>query len=406
MPMTPPRELIRTTRPRRSRRMSGNALCTTRTAPQKLVSICALASATEVISAAPARPQPAQATTASSRSPSVPMRANPAATEASLSTSMAKGVHPPGDVAPTAGPEYGPSPTVESVGAGQTDPADAPVTRTTGLSPAGVGGLLVSVMSGSSRSRPRCRPAAGLRPPAGREERARSPRTGARPPSGSPPFRHRRFGPHGGPHGRRQFGHDGQAQARPLPASRTRSELKWRSKTSVQLVGGMPGPSSPTQMNGRPSTRPAPTVTTVSGKGSGVLDQVGHHLAQPIGVSRHPDRPGRRHGGQLDTELGRPGPKPSATWPTTAARRPVAGRGEAVGVQPGQVEQVLDQSLETTSLAADDGPPLGRIVGRPVDHRLGVAPDRGQRRPQLMGDATGGTDVPAPGPAPGWRPWC
>ena len=109
--------------------------------------------------------------------------------------------------------------------------------------------------------------------------------------------------------------------------------------------------------------------------------------------------PSARRGDQLETELGGPGPEAVGhlTDHGGAVDRLQVER-EAVGVQPGQVEQVLDQSLEAARLAADDGGCFRRVVGGPVDHRLGVAADRGQRCPQLVGDGQEELAFLLPGP--------
>src|SRR6266702_3016397 len=98
MPITPPIELISTIRPARWARIAGRTRCTTRTLPQKLVSSCALASCTDEHSAAPARPQPAAATTASSRPAASSTAATPERTDSSSSTSIARPAQPPDDV--------------------------------------------------------------------------------------------------------------------------------------------------------------------------------------------------------------------------------------------------------------------------------------------------------------------
>ena len=60
-----------------------------------------------------------------------------------------------------------------------------------------------------------------------------------------------------------------------------------------------------------------------------------------------------------------------------------------MGLEPGQVEQVADQPVEPAHLLVHGLERLVELVG--ADHALGhgldVARDRGERRPQLMGDA-------------------
>ena len=79
--------------------------------------------------------------------------------------------------------------------------------------------------------------------------------------------------------------------------------------------------------------------------------------------------------------------KPPTTWRTTSAASTRAEvEREAVGIEAGEVEQVLDEALEPPGLAADDGGGRMRVVGGPVEHGLGVAADRGERGAQLVGD--------------------
>ena len=96
---------------------------------------------------------------------------------------------------------------------------------------------------------------------------------------------------------------------------------------------------------------------------------------------------------------------PSATCRTTV--RQIHGpevEGEAVGIQAGQVEEVLDQAFEPTGLGADDRGCGHRIIGGPVEDGIGVAADRGQRVCGAHGRPRGGIAVPGRGPGPGWRP--
>jgi hypothetical protein len=128
MPMTPPMELISTMRPPPCARMAGSTCCTTRTQPQKLVSSWAFASPIVHCSTAPARPHPAQATSASIRPPAASMPATPVRTESSSSTSMTKPAHPPEVVPRLLAPVTAQPAACSSPAQALPMPADAPVT--------------------------------------------------------------------------------------------------------------------------------------------------------------------------------------------------------------------------------------------------------------------------------------
>src|SRR6266581_2678003 len=130
MPITPPIELISTIRPARWARIAGRTRCTTRTLPQKLVSSCALASCTDEHSAAPARPQPAAATTASSRPAASSTAATPERTDSSSSTSIARPAQPPDDVPRLLAPVTVQPAACSRSAQARPMPAEAPVTRT------------------------------------------------------------------------------------------------------------------------------------------------------------------------------------------------------------------------------------------------------------------------------------
>ena len=72
-----------------------------------------------------------------------------------------------------------------------------------------------------------------------------------------------------------------------------------------------------------------------------------------------------------------------ASSPTSSLDHP-----ELVGLQPGEVEQVVDQPLEPAHLLVDRDQRIVHVFG--LDHafgnRLDVAGDGGQRRTQLVGD--------------------
>src|SRR5690348_1337813 len=129
MPMTPPMELISTMRPPPCARMAGSTCCSTRTQPQKLVSSWAFASPIVHCSTAPARPHPAQATSASIR-PAASMPATPVRTESSSSTSMTRPAHPPEVVPRLLAPVTAQPAACSSPAQARPMPADAPVMST------------------------------------------------------------------------------------------------------------------------------------------------------------------------------------------------------------------------------------------------------------------------------------
>ena len=76
----------------------------------------------------------------------------------------------------------------------------------------------------------------------------------------------------------------------------------------------------------------------------------------------------------------------AASSTTSAASTSRRWNEKLARVELGQVQQVGDEPLEAAGLGGDDrGGPRG-VGGRPVGDRLRIAPDRGERGPQLMGD--------------------
>src|SRR5690606_7038407 len=63
---------------------------------------------------------------------------------------------------------------------------------------------------------------------------------------------------------------------------------------------------------------------------------------------------------------------------------------EPAGLQPGSVEQLLDKLVELVGLLGNGDDEIALAVGVPLDvirqQGAGEAFDRGQRRPQLVGD--------------------
>lgn len=63
-----------------------------------------------------------------------------------------------------------------------------------------------------------------------------------------------------------------------------------------------------------------------------------------------------------------------------------AGQCHLVGIEPGQVEQVSDQPLQSRRLAPDDPTNLGDPIrgDDPVGQRLGIPADGGERSAQVV----------------------
>ena len=59
----------------------------------------------------------------------------------------------------------------------------------------------------------------------------------------------------------------------------------------------------------------------------------------------------------------------AARLATSAASTGAAVEAEPPGVEPGQVEQVLDEALEAAGLGADDVDRPGHVVGGPLGER-------------------------------------
>ena len=57
-----------------------------------------------------------------------------------------------------------------------------------------------------------------------------------------------------------------------------------------------------------------------------------------------------------------------------------------MGVQPGQIEQVLDQSLESPGLSTDDLGGVDGVIGGAVDDCIGVPSDRREGSAEFVGD--------------------
>ena len=101
-----------------------------------------------------------------------------------------------------------------------------------------------------------------------------------------------------------------------------------------------------------PPGRARPRRRPRSGELQGVLDQVGHHLAQPVGVGRATTpASGRRH---VEVDAAGRGVGPEAVdhvGATSAARRPAPGRARSAGRRAGPGRAGPDQPLEPPGLA-------------------------------------------------------
>ena len=118
-----------------------------------------------------------------------------------------------------------------------------------------------------------------------------------------------------------------------------------------------------------------------------VLDQVGHHLREPVGVgcgAKPLAVAGDREGdagvfGRRSEAFGRVHDQLADVDRARLER-------EAAGVEPGQREQIAHEPLEAPRLGGDHRGRLGVIGSGPVRDRLGEAADRGQGRAQVVRD--------------------
>ena len=158
----------------------------------------------------------------------------------------------------------------------------------------------------------------------------------------------------------------------------------------------MPGPSSSTHSTTRgPGCPPGPGPIrrgppgdVGAGELAGVLEEVGQQLVQAVGIG-HTAR-GRVAGPiEGDGQAGRRRPRgrmldrPAGHLAGIDVARLDA---EALGLEPGQVEQVAHRALEPPGLGVDDGHAAGDVVGGAVGQGVGVAADGGERGAQLVGD--------------------
>ena len=139
----------------------------------------------------------------------------------------------------------------------------------------------------------------------------------------------------------------------------------------------------------RAATRDGPAVGREL---DGVVDEVGEHLAQLLPVGRR--EPAARP--EMEHEAAVPFTRPLAHrhhLPQRPGRRPSAraSTSSVAGVEPGDVEQVVDDASEPLGLGRDvargsRAAPSSGEVHVLAQQRLGEAVDRGQRRAQLVRD--------------------
>ena len=120
-----------------------------------------------------------------------------------------------------------------------------------------------------------------------------------------------------------------------------------------------------------------------AGVGDGVVHQVVHHLgdAQLVGGDEHV--PVGVEGEGVVRQLLVPG-----QGLADGLRQVEAAllQGDCPGLQPGQVQQVVDQACEPLRLVDDDLHVLRGVLSRQVPHDLTVALDHSQGRAQVVGD--------------------
>ena len=121
-----------------------------------------------------------------------------------------------------------------------------------------------------------------------------------------------------------------------------------------------------------------------------VLHEVRDDLREPIGVRVGRERR-RALDLQRDVQLHRRGPERVDRGAHGVGRVDRARRErELAGVEPGEVQQVGDEALEPAGLGRDHVRGAGLLVvgaDGAVDHRLGPAADRRERRAEVVGDA-------------------
>ena len=121
-----------------------------------------------------------------------------------------------------------------------------------------------------------------------------------------------------------------------------------------------------------------------------ILEQIGEHLHEAVGVGGHRRQPGRRRHRQLNAA--------ALQLPLQLVHRPRPGlggvhrhhaQGHLPGVQARQVEQILDQAVEAQGVVEHHAHVAALLVGADdaLLHQLEVAAQGGERGAELVGDA-------------------
>ena len=196
-------------------------------------------------------------------------------------------------------------------------------------------------------------------------------------------------------HGRDQLPDDGQAEAGADLAARAGAGTCRAARTpGAGPRGRCPGRRRPRRSRppSAPETVRVATSTVVAAYLRAFSTRLATTWASRSGSAVGHERPGLPADHQPEARLGGGGLEGRRRRGGPLADVDRAGvEGELPGVEPGQLEEVGHQPLEPAGLGLDDPrrPPAGLlVVGRAaLGHRLGVAPDRGQRGAQVVGDA-------------------
>ena len=147
----------------------------------------------------------------------------------------------------------------------------------------------------------------------------------------------------------------------------------------------MPGPSSSTWRSAWSPSTTAAHRHRGPGELARVLEEVRSHLGQSIRITGD-------HGRLRAVDPhGEPGVLEVGTKALGGAGGDIGEvdraeiEGEASGIETGEVEEVSNETLEPAGLGHHDAGGRRRVLGGAIGDRLGPAPDRGERRPQIVG---------------------
>ena len=178
---------------------------------------------------------------------------------------------------------------------------------------------------------------------------------------------------------------------------------------------GMPPHASLTLSSTPSATGAAPDLDGAVGRGvpDRVHDQVGHHPGQPAGVGRHLRARPRRCRRAAPTAARATGSAPAIASLTRSPSATGSGLSvEHAGVDPGQLEQVVDHPHHPVDLGADLAVVARRVLGHAVLERLGHRPHArpaacaGRGRPTRPARAATPRAAPRAAATPPAARWC